>query len=331
MIASEDFKAAIDTMRSKFKKDDDTFFILDDDYVKDIPVISTGVIAVDSALGVGGVPRGRITEIYGPESSGKTTLSLKIIAACHKEGGTALFIDAEHAFDPSWAKKLGVDLSRLVIVQPNHGEEALEKVITFVKEDIVDLIVVDSVPSLVPKEELEAEFEKIQVGLQARLMSKSLRKIANILGKTKTAIIFINQVRVKIGGFARFGEPLDTPGGKALKFYASVRMETRKKDVIKDDSGDIVGILTKVSIKKNKVAAPFKEADFRINYEHGSDFINDMFDIGLEKGIIDKRGGWFYIDDHKAHGKDALITMLTENEEIRGILEEKLTGEEEEE
>src|SRR5436189_1632877 len=252
--------------------------------------ISTGSIGVDAALGIGGVPRGRIVEIFGPESSGKTTLSLHIIAEAQKTGGLAAFIDAEHALDAEYAKKLGVDIDNLLVSQPDSGEQALEIAEVLVRSAAIDVIVIDSVAALVPRAELEGEMGEAQMGLQARLMSQALRKLTGVVSKSKTCFIFINQIREKIG--VMFGNPETTTGGRALKFYASVRLDVRRIASIKDGD-DVVGSRTKVKIVKNKVAPPFREAEFDIMYGEGISREGDLLDLAVEKNVVDNSGAWF--------------------------------------
>src|SRR6204780_74524 len=264
-----------------------------------IEVIPTGALAVDLALGVGGVPRGRGVEIFGPESSGKTTLMLHVIANAQKAGGLAAFIDAEHALDPGYAKKLGVNLDDLLVSQPDSGEEALTICETLARSNALDVIVIDSVAALVPKAELEGE-----MGMQARLMSQALRKLTAILNKSKTTCIFTNQLREKVG--VMFGNPETTPGGKALKFYASIRIDIRRRDTLKDAAGVAVGNVVKVKIVKNKVAPPFAEAEFEIIYNHGINKEGSIIDIGIAQGVVDKKGAWLQFEgDLIGQGKDA--------------------------
>src|SRR6185436_5703828 len=277
-----------------------------------IDVIPTGALAVDLALGVGGVPRGRVVEIYGPESSGKTTLMLHVIANAQKAGGLAAFIDAEHALDPAYAKKLGVNLDDLLVSQPDSGEEALTICETLARSNALDVIVIDAVAALVPKAELEGEMGMATMGMQARLMSQALRKLTAILAKSKTACIFTNQLREKVG--VMFGNPETTPGGKALKFYASVRIDIRRKDTLKDAAGNAIGNHVKVKIVKNKVAPPFCEAEFDIIYNHGINKEGSVLDVGIESGAVEKKGAWLQFDGELVgQGKDAAQKALAEN------------------
>ena len=288
---------------------------LSDDPNRDVNAIPTGSLSLDSALGVGGIPRGRITEIFGPESSGKTTLATHIIAEAQKLGGTCAFIDAEHAFDPNYAESLGVDVDELLISQPDTGEQALNITDTLVRSGALDVIAIDSVSALVPQAELEGDMGDTHVGLQARLMSQALRKLAGTINRTKTALIFINQIRMKIG--VMFGNPETTSGGRALKFYSSVRMDIRRIGAVKD-GGDVIGNRTRVKIKKNKVAPPFKEAEFDIIYGEGISSLGELIDLGTEYDILEKRGSWYsYGDDTIAQGREATKEWLKENPDER--------------
>jgi recombination protein RecA len=283
--------------------------------VKPIEVIPTGALAIDLALGVGGVPRGRIIEIYGPESSGKTTLMLHLIANAQKAGGVAAFVDAEHALDPGYAKKLGVDLDNLLVSQPDSGEEALTICETLARSNALDIIVIDSVAALVPKAELEGEMGMATMGMQARLMSQALRKLTAILSKAKTTCLFTNQLREKVG--VMFGNPETTPGGKALKFYASVRIDIRRKDTLKDAAGNATGNHVKVKIVKNKVAPPFAEAEFDIIYNHGIDKEGCVLDVGIENGVVEKKGAWLqFAGELIGQGKDAARKALAEKPDL---------------
>lgn len=280
-----------------------------------IDVIPTGALGLDLALGVGGLPRGRIVEIYGPESSGKTTLMLHVIANAQKAGGLAAFIDAEHALDPGYAKKLGVNLDDLLVSQPDSGEEALTICETLARSNALDVIVIDSVAALVPKAELEGEMGMATMGMQARLMSQALRKLTAILNKSKTMCVFTNQLREKVG--VMFGSPETTPGGKALKFYASVRLDIRRKDTLKDAAGNAMGNHVKVKVVKNKVAPPFAEAEFDIIYNHGINKEGSILDVGIDVGAVDKKGAWLQFNgDLIGQGKDAAQKALAEKPEL---------------
>jgi len=283
--------------------------------LKRIEVIPTGALAVDLALGVGGVPRGRVVEIFGPESSGKTTLMLHVIANAQKAGGLAAFIDAEHALDPAYAKRLGVNLTDLLVSQPDSGEEALSICETLARSNALDVIVIDSVAALVPKAELEGEMGMATMGMQARLMSQALRKLTAILAKAKTTCVFTNQMREKVG--VMFGNPETTPGGKALKFYASVRIDIRRKDTLKDAAGNAIGNHVKVKIVKNKVAPPFAEAEFDILYNHGINKEGSILDVGIDSGVVDKKGAWLqFKGDLIGQGKDAAQKALADKPEL---------------
>jgi len=289
--------------------------------MRKIDVIPTGALAIDLALGVGGVPRGRVVEIFGPESSGKTTLMLHVIANAQKTGGLAAFIDAEHALDPGYAKKLGVNLDELLVSQPDSGEEALTICETLARSNALDVIVIDSVAALVPKAELEGEMGMATMGMQARLMSQALRKLTAILSKSKTTCIFTNQLREKVG--VMFGNPETTPGGKALKFYASVRMDIRRKEAIKDASGNVLGHHVKVKVVKNKVAPPFVEAEFDIIFNHGINKEGSILDVGIDCGAVDKKGAWLQFNGELiGQGKEAAQKTLAEKPELaRKIVE----------
>ncbi|MEE6206685.1 MAG: recombinase RecA [Alphaproteobacteria bacterium] len=288
----------------------------------DIEAVSTGSLGIDIALGIGGMPKGRIVEIYGPESSGKTTLALSVIAQSQKKGGTCAFIDAEHALDPSYAKKIGVDVENLLISQPDSGEQALEIADTLVRSGAIDVMVVDSVAALVPKAELEGEMGDSHMGLQARLMSQALRKLTSTVARSNTLIIFINQIRMKIG--VMFGNPETTTGGNALKFYASVRMDIRRIGAIKDKE-DVIGSQTRVKIVKNKVAPPFKTVDFDIMYGEGISKTGELVDLGVKSGIIDKAGAWFSYNGEKiGQGRENAKNFLKENPAIADEIENKI-------
>ena len=284
--------------------------------------ISTGCLSLDVALGVGGVPKGRVIELYGPESSGKTTLALHIIAEAQKAGGYAAFIDAEHALDPVWAEKLGVNLKELLVSQPDHGEQALEITETLVRSGALDIIVVDSAAALVPRAELEGDMGDTHVGLQARLMSQALRKLTGTVSKSGTAVIFINQIREKIG--VVYGNPETTPGGRALKFYTSVRMEIRRVTTIKDGT-DAVGNRTRVKVVKNKMAPPFKQTEFDIMYNQGISYEGDIIDLALKDEIIQKMGSWFsYGDDKIGQGRENAKQFLIDNKKERKEIVKKV-------
>jgi recombination protein RecA len=285
-------------------------------------VIPTGSLAVDAALGVGGIPRGRVIEIFGPESSGKTTLSLQIIGQAQKTGGLAAFIDAEHALDAEYARKLGVDTDNLLVSQPDNGEQALEITEMLIRSGAVDVVVIDSVAALVPKAEIEGEMGEAQMGLQARLMSQALRKLTGIVSKSKTSLIFINQIREKIG--VMFGNPETTTGGRALKFYASIRIDIRRIASLKDGEA-VVGSRTKVKIVKNKCASPFRQAEFDINYGEGISREGELLDMGLEAKIVEKSGAWLsYGDLRIGQGRENAKQFLRENPELANEIETKL-------
>lgn len=288
----------------------------------DIEVIPTGIISLDKALGVGGLPRGRVIEIYGPESSGKTTLTLSIIAQGQSSGGVAAFIDAEHAFDPSYAKLIGIKLEDLLISQPDTGEQALEIVEALVRSNAVDLVVIDSVAALVPRAEIEGQMGDPHIALQARLMSQALRKLTAAISKSKTCVVFINQIRMKIG--VMFGSPEVTPGGRALKFYSSMRIDLRKIATITIQDS-VIGIRVRAKIVKNKVAPPFKEAIFEIMYDEGVSKTGAIIDAALEEGIIKKAGSWFsYKDKNLAQGKEQLRSLLRGDESLKEELEQEI-------
>ena len=287
-----------------------------------VEAIPTGALSLDMALGIGGLPRGRIVEIYGPESSGKTTLALHVIAEAQKEGGDVAFIDAEHALDPVYAKKLGVNIDELIVSQPDTGEQALEITESLVRSGALDVIVVDSVAALVPKAEIDGDMGDSHMGLQARLMSQALRKLAGVINKSKTVIIFINQLREKIG--VMFGNPETTTGGRALKFYASVRLDIRKIDFIKQD-GKVIGNRVRVKIVKNKVAPPFREAEFDIMYGEGISKIGNIFDMAVNLDIIEKSGSWFsYNGNRIGQGRENVKKYLLNNPEILYEVEKKV-------
>jgi recombination protein RecA len=287
--------------------------------VADVPAISTGSLSLDLALGVGGVPRGRVIEIFGPESGGKTTLALHIVAEAQKQGGLAAFIDAEHALDVGYARKIGVDTDDLLISQPDTGEQALEIAETLVRSGALDVLVVDSVAALVPKAELEGEMGDAQMGLQARLMSQALRKLTGSISKSRTTVIFINQLRMKIGVF--FGNPETTTGGNALKFYASMRLDIRKVSTIKSGQ-DVIGMRTRVKVVKNKVAPPFRETEFDIIFGEGISREGDILDLAAEQGVVEKSGAWYsYKGERIGQGRDNTKLYLKENAEVMARIE----------
>ena len=288
----------------------------------DIEAISTGSLGTDIALGIGGLPKGRIIEIYGPESSGKTTFALSVVAQAQKKGGICAFVDAEHALDPSYAKKIGVDIENLLVSQPDSGEQALEIADTLVRSGAIDVLVVDSVAALVPKAELEGEMGDSHMGLQARLMSQALRKLTSTVSRSNTLIIFINQIRMKIG--VMFGSPETTTGGNALKFYASVRLDIRRIGAVKEGD-NVVGSETRVKVVKNKIAAPFKQAEFQILYGEGINFFGELVDLGVKEKLIEKAGAWYsYNGDKIGQGKANAITWLKENPAAAKEIEKKV-------
>ncbi|GAA0753277.1 recombinase RecA [Psychroflexus lacisalsi] len=300
-----------------------TVMKMSDQAVQDVEAISSGSLGLDLALGVGGYPRGRVVEIYGPESSGKTTLTLHAIAEAQKAGGIAAFIDAEHAFDRAYAKNLNIDIDNLIISQPDHGEQALEITENLIRSGAIDIIVIDSVAALTPKSEIEGEMGDSKMGLHARLMSQALRKMTSTISKTNCTVIFINQLREKIG--VMFGNPETTTGGNALKFYASVRLDIRRSTQIKNSNSDVMGNKTRVKVVKNKVAPPFKMAEFDIMYGTGISKIGEIIDIGVDYEIIKKAGSWFSYEDTKlGQGRDAVKTLLLDNPELMEELEVKI-------
>src|SRR5437868_1249282 len=308
---SRDLEAAISSI-TKAYGDGSIMRLGDAQALKKIAIIPTGALGLDLALGVGGLPRGRVVEIFGPESSGKTTLMLHVIANAQKGGGLAAFIDAEHALDPAYAKRLGVNLEDLLVSQPDSGEEALTICETLARSNALDVIVIDSVAALVPKAELEGEMGMATMGMQARLMSQALRKLTAILAKAKTTCIFTNQLREKVG--VMFGSPETTPGGQALKFYASVRLDIRRKDTLKDPAGNAIGNHVRVKVVKNKVAPPFVEAEFDIIYNPVINTEGSILDVGIENGVVDKKGAWLQFDGELiGQGKDAAQKALAEN------------------
>ena len=300
-----------------------TVMKLSDNKVEDIPAISTGSLGLDIALGIGGLPRGRVVEIYGPESSGKTTLTLHCIAEAQRKGGIAAFIDAEHAFDRIYAQKLGIDTENLLISQPDNGEQALEIADHLIRSGAIDIIVIDSVAALVPKGELEGDMGDSKMGLQARLMSQALRKLTGTINKTGCTCIFINQLREKIG--VMFGNPETTTGGNALKFYASVRLDIRRVGQIKESADNITGNRTRVKVVKNKVAPPFKVVEFDIMYGEGISKVGEVLDLGVELGIVQKSGSWFsYNGDKLGQGRDGVKQILQDNPELMEEIENKI-------
>ena len=325
-ISPEKLKAlqlTIDKLEKTYGKG--TVMKLSDEQVVDIPAIATGSLGLDIALGIGGIPRGRIIEVYGPESSGKTTLSLHCIAEAQKDGGMAAFIDAEHAFDRAYAEKLGIDTENLYIAQPDNGEQALEIAENLIRSSAIDIIVIDSVAALVPKGELEGEMGDSKLGLQARLMSQALRKLTGAINKTGCACIFINQLREKIG--VLFGNPETTTGGNALKFYASVRLDIRKVTAIKDAEGQVLGNRARVKVVKNKVAPPFKVVEFDIIYGEGISKVGEVIDLGVGLDIIQKSGAWFSYDGNKlAQGREAVKTLLRDNPELLETLAHQISA-----
>ena len=325
MAAAQEGKLkALQAAMAKIEKDfgKGSIMKLGDEKIENVEVIPTGSIALNAALGVGGYPKGRIIEIYGPESSGKTTLAIHAIAECQKAGGIAAFIDAEHAFDRFYAEKLGVDIDNLWISQPDNGEQALEIADQLIRSSAIDILVVDSVAALTPKKEIEGDMGDNNVGLQARLMSQALRKLTSTISKTNTTCIFINQLREKIG--VMFGNPETTTGGNALKFYASVRLDIRRVTAIKD--GDqVIGNMTRVKVVKNKVAPPVRKAEFEIMFGEGISKVGEILDLGVEYGIIQKSGSWFsYNGSRLAQGRDASKALLRDNPELCEELEEQI-------
>jgi len=314
-------KVALGQIEKQFGKGS-VMFLGDEESRVDIESVSTGSLSLDIALGIGGLPRGRVVEVYGPESSGKTTLTLHVIAEMQKLGGTAAFIDAEHALDPSYAKKLGVNTDDLLISQPDTGEQALEITDMLVRSGSVDIVVIDSVAALTPKAEIEGEMGASHMGLQARLMSQALRKLTSNIKRTNTMVIFINQLRMKIG--VMFGNPETTTGGNALKFYASVRLDIRRIGAIKKGD-EVLGNETRVKVLKNKVAPPFKKAEFQILYNQGISRESEIIDLGVELGFVEKAGAWYSVDGERiGQGKDNARDYLKEHSEMSKILEEKI-------
>ena len=320
---AEDKKKALETALAQIEKNygKGAIMRLGDDIPINVEAISTGSLTLDLALGIGGVPRGRIVEIYGPESSGKTTLALHILASAQKGGGEVAFIDVEHALDPSYARALGVDIDSLLISQPDTGEQALEIVEALVRSGALDVVVVDSVAALLPRSELEGEMGDSSVGVVARLMSQALRKLAGTVSKTRTIVIFINQLREKIG--VMYGNPETTPGGRALKYFSSVRIDVRRVETLKS-GGEMIGNRTKAKVIKNKVAPPFKEAEFDIIYGEGISKIGEILDIAVDLEIIDKAGAWFPVGETRLQGRDAVKEYLKENPDVCDEIEQKI-------
>lgn len=317
----EALNTALGTIERKYGKG--AVMKLSDDVQVDVPVIPTGSIGLDQALGVGGIPRGRVTEIFGPESSGKTTLTLHIIAECQKMGGICAFIDAEHALDVAYARKLGVNTDELLISQPDYGEQALDIADMLVRSGGVDLVVIDSVAALIPQAELDGDMGETQVGGHARLMSHAMRKLTGTIHKSRTSVVFINQIRMKIGNVS-YGSPETTTGGNALKFYSSVRIDIRRIQTLKDKE-EAFGSKTKVKVVKNKVAPPFRVAVFDIIYGEGISRSAELLDIGIEAGIIEQSGSWFAFGSEKlGQGRDRIRKMLDENEDLRNAVETKV-------
>ena len=325
---SNEKEAKLKALKLTLDKLDKTYgkgavMMLGDKVAQEVEVIPSGSIGLDLALGVGGYPKGRVVEIYGPESSGKTTLTLHAMAEAQKQGGIAAFIDAEHAFDRFYAQKLGVDVDNLIISQPDNGEQALEIADNLIRSGAVDIVVIDSVAALTPKREIEGEMGDSKMGLHARLMSQALRKLTASISKTNCTVIFINQLREKIG--VMFGNPETTTGGNALKFYASVRLDIRKSTQIKDNDGNVTGNKTRVKVVKNKVAPPFQTAEFDILYGEGVSLMGEVIDLGVEYEIIKKSGSWFSYGDTKiGQGRDAVKAMLIDNPELLEELQGKI-------
>ncbi|WP_316896907.1 recombinase RecA [Pseudodesulfovibrio indicus] len=320
-LRKEALGTALTTIERKFGKG--SIMRLDDEASHSIPAIPTGSIGLDIALGIGGVPRGRVIEIYGPESSGKTTLALHIIAQAQKMGGSAAFVDAEHALDPGYAKRLGVKTDDLLISQPDYGEQALEIADLLVRSGALDVVVIDSVAALIPQAELEGQMGETQVGSQARLMSHALRKLTGTIHKSNCVVIFINQIRMKIG-MTGYGNPETTSGGNALKFYASCRLDIRRIQTLKDKE-EAYGIRARIKVVKNKVAPPFRQAEVDVLYGEGISRMGELIDMGVENGIIEKSGAWYAFGSEKlGQGKENVRALLTDNPDLAGAIEEKL-------
>ena len=323
-VDNEQKKKALDLALAQIEKQfgKGSIMKMDGSTHQDIAVIPTGSLALDIALGVGGFPRGRVVEVYGPEASGKTTLTLSVIAEAQKKGGVAAFIDAEHAFDPTYAQKVGVKLEDLLISQPDTGEQALEIAETLVRSNAVDLVVIDSVAALTPRAEIEGDMGDSHMGLQARLMSQALRKLTAVISKSKTTIVFINQIRMKIG--VMFGNPETTTGGNALKFYSSVRIDLRRIESLKKGE-EFIGNRVRAKVVKNKVAAPFKKAEFEIYFNEGISRTSDLITLGVEGGFIQKAGSWFSYGEEKiGQGKDAVRQFLTDNPKLAAKIEKDI-------
>ena len=327
-IKDKNLSLVLGQIRKEFGKGS-IMYLGDDTFHADIPTISTGALALDIALGIGGVPRGRIVEVYGPEASGKTTLCLHVIANAQKASGTCAIIDAEHAIDPLYSQKIGVNLDQLLISQPDCGEDALNIAESLIKSNAIDVLVIDSVAALVPKAEIEGQMGDSHMGLQARLMSQALRKITGAVSRSRTCVIFTNQIRSKIG--VMFGSPETTTGGNALKFYSSVRMDIRRIAAIKDNKGEIVGNRTRVKVVKNKLASPFKIAEFDIQFSEGISRAGSILDVAIDMGILDKRGSWFSMDgDQLGQGREQTKDYIAQNLELQNKIlfkiKEKLAG-----
>ena len=323
LATEEERKKALATAIAKIEKDygKGTIMRLGDDISVNVEALSTGSLTLDLALGIGGVPKGRIIEIYGPEASGKTTLALHVVASAQREGGDAAYIDVEHALEPAYAKALGVDIDSLLISQPDTGEQALDIAESLVRSGAIELVVIDSVAALIPRAELDGEVGEVTVGALARLMSQAMRRLAGIISKNNCTVIFINQLRQKIG--VMYGNPETTPGGLALKYYSSVRLDVRRTEILKVN-GVMVGNRTKVKVVKNKVAPPFREAEFDIMYGEGISRLGEVVDVGIELDIIDKAGAWFTVCGQRVQGKDAVKKYLAENPDKCAEVEEQI-------
>ncbi len=320
---SEEKKKALEYALAKIEKDygKGTIMRLGDDIAVNVDALSTGSLTLDMALGIGGVPKGRIVEIYGPEASGKTTLALHIVASSQRGGGTAAYIDVEHALEPAYARALGVNIDDLLISQPDTGEQALDITESLIRSGAVDVVVVDSVAALIPRSELDGEIGDATVGVLARLMSQAMRRLAGAISKNNATVIFINQLRQKIG--VMYGNPETTPGGMALKYYSSVRLDVRKVETLKV-GGEVVGAHTRVKVVKNKVAPPFKEAEFDIIYGEGISKAGEIVDAAVKLGIIDKGGAWYTVEGQRLQGRDAVKQYLLDNPEISDVVEQKI-------